>query len=196
MFANRFTVLVDACSLADVLKRNLLLSLAEADFFRVRWSACILDETEQAIAKIRKERGHTDAINQASRARKAMERAFGDAAVTGYEPLMNGLTSLPDPNDAHVIAAAVMTRASIIVTENTMDFPDNVLHPLNLEAKTADAFISDTIDLETGRAIAAIRKMRERFKKPEKTAEILLLDMEAKGLTATADTLREHVLSI
>ena len=196
MFANRFTILVDACSLADALKRNLLLSLAEADFFRVRWSARILDETEQAIAKIRGERGHVDATDQASRARKAMECAFGDAAVTGYEPLMAGLTSLPDLNDAHVIAAAIMTRASIIVTENVKHFPDGILQPLNLEAKTADAFISDAIDLEAGRAIAAVRRMRERFKKPERTAEAVQLDMEARGLTATADILREHVLSI
>jgi hypothetical protein len=37
--------------------------------------------------------------------------------------------------------------------------------------------------LDTGRAVAAIRRMRERFRKPEKTAAILLLDMEANGLT-------------
>jgi hypothetical protein len=33
------------------LKRNLLLTLAEADFFRLRWSEEILDETERAIAQ-------------------------------------------------------------------------------------------------------------------------------------------------
>ena len=35
-----------------------------------------------------------------------------------------------------------------------------------------------------------------RFRKPEKTAEALLLDMEAAGLTQTADVLREHALSL
>lgn len=39
MFANRYTALIDACTLADVFRRNLLLTLAEAEFFRVRWSA-------------------------------------------------------------------------------------------------------------------------------------------------------------
>lgn len=38
MFANRFTALIDACALAGALKRNLLLTLAEAEFFRLRWS--------------------------------------------------------------------------------------------------------------------------------------------------------------
>ena len=52
MFANRFTALIDACALAGALKRNLLLTLAEAEFFRLRWSDQILDETEAAIEAI------------------------------------------------------------------------------------------------------------------------------------------------
>src|SRR3712207_5236480 len=113
MFANRFTVLVDACSLARVLERNLLLSLAEAAFFRVRWTAQILDETERAIAGMFARRGFADAAERARRARSAMERAFPEARVTGYEALIDGLkTGLPDLNDAHVIAAAVKTRAT------------------------------------------------------------------------------------
>lgn len=65
-----------------------------------------------------------------------------------------------------------------------------------MEVRSTDAFIADTIALDTGRAVAAIRRMRERFKKPEKTAELLLLDMEALGLTGTVDMLRPHILSL
>ena len=52
MFANRFTAFVDACTLASALKRNLLLTLAEAEFYRIRWSAIVLEETQKAIEKI------------------------------------------------------------------------------------------------------------------------------------------------
>jgi hypothetical protein len=52
VFANRFTALIDACSLAGALNRDLLLTLAEASFFRLRWSGPILDETERAVARI------------------------------------------------------------------------------------------------------------------------------------------------
>lgn len=196
MFANRFTVLADACSLVPALNRNLLLSLAEAEFFRVRWSVRILDEAERGIAKVLGERGITDAAERAARARNAMERAFEDASVVGYEKLVGSLEDLPDPDDAHVIAAAVKTRASVIVTDNLRDFPSRVLDPLDLEAKTTDAFVADTIGLDAGRAIAAVRQMRMRLKKPEKTAEVLLLDMEAVGLTQTVDALREHLRSL
>jgi hypothetical protein len=48
VFANRFTALVDACVLAGALKRNLVLTRAEADLFHIRWSDRILDETEAA----------------------------------------------------------------------------------------------------------------------------------------------------
>ena len=68
--------------------------------------------------------------------------------------------------------------------------------PLDLEAKTLDVFVADTIGLDTGRAVASVRKMRERLKKPEKTPEVLLLDMEARGLIQTVDALREHLLSL
>lgn len=57
-------------------------------------------------------------------------------------------------------------------------------------------YFFDTIALDTGRAIAAIWTMRLRLKRPEKTAELLLLDMEAAGLTETVDVLRPHVGSL
>ena len=196
MFANRFTALIDACSLAGALNRNLLLSLAEADFFRVRWSRKILDETEEAISKILKSKGAADHAEKAASAKAAMVRAFADAEVSGYDKIVSTLEGLPDPKDAHVIAAAIKTRASIIVTENAKHFPAIILTPLDLEAKSADAFIADTIDLDAGRAVAAIRQLRLRLKKPEKTGEALLFDMEAAGLTLTVDILREHVMSL
>lgn len=196
MFANRFTALIDACALAGALKRNLLLTLAEAEFFRVRWSDQILDETEAAIAKILGDKSVEDAANRAARARSAMVEAFEEACVGDFAGMMGAVVGLPDDDDRHVVAAALKTSASIIVTDNLRDFPEAVLSSLNLEARSADAFIADTIALDPGRAVAAIRKMRLRLKKPEKTAEILLLDMEAAGLTETVDVLKSHVLSL
>jgi hypothetical protein len=198
VFANRFTAFVDACTLAGVLKRNLLLSLAEAGFFRVRWSERVLDETERAIAKIY-ERRNTEAAQAAAhgaRARTSMQTAFEEAMVSEYDDLLPIAEKLPDQGDAHVLAAAFKTQAAMIVTENLKHFPNAVLIPLNIEAKSADAFIADTIALDPGRAVAAIRKMRLRFKRPEKTGEVLLLEMEADGLIETVDLLRPHVTSL
>ena len=193
MFANRFTVLLDANVLAPDLTRNMLLSLAEAEFFRPRWSALIMDESERAIAKMRQKKGKPDPEGDASRARLAMERAFEDAIVTGFDPIEAGLSSLPDPGDAHVIAAAIETSASIIVTENLKDFPARILAPHGIEAKSANDFLADTIDLKPEKAAQALAAMRARFQNPTITAEGLLLQMEARGLGDAADLLRDHI---
>jgi hypothetical protein len=196
LFANRFTAFVDACSLVGALKRNLLLTLAEAEFYRLRWSAPVLDEVERAIARLFSERGHADPKAEATRQRTRMETAFPEAMVSDFEAFLPSCKALPDPDDAHVVAAALKTQAFTIVTDNLKDFPPAVLTPLNLEARSTDSFLADTITLDPGKAAAAIRTMRERFKRPEVTAERLFIIMEAEGLTQTVDGLRAHALSL
>jgi hypothetical protein len=196
LLANRFTAFVDACTLAGALKRNLLLTLAEAEFFRVRWSVRVLDETREAVETILAAKGVTDAAERAARARRSMEEAFEEAMVADFDELLGVCAGLPDPGDAHVVAAALKAQAAVIVTDNLKHFPTVVLLPLDLEARSADAFIADMIALDPGRAVAAIGRMRARLKKPEKTAELLLLDMEAAGLTETVDMLRPYAESL
>jgi len=193
MFANRFTAVVDACVLCSPLKRNLILSLAEAELFRVRWSEEILDETEKAIEILLVKQRCEDAADRATRARAAMNKAFVEATVTDYDSLGNEIGKLPDEGDRHVIAAAIKSKADIIVTENLKDFPKNMLAGYGIDAKSADEFIADAIDLNPALAISAIKRMRLRLNKPEKTPEVLLLDMERIGLTQSADQLRDNV---
>lgn len=73
---------------------------------------------------------------------------------------------LPDPNDEHVLVAAVQTQAQAVVTDNLADFPACILSSMNIEARTADDFIADTIALDEGKAVAAIRDMRTRLRRP------------------------------
>ena len=51
-----------------------------------------------------------------------MDESVPDGCVTGYEDLIDALT-LPDPNDRHVLAAAIHCGANVIVTFNDADFP-------------------------------------------------------------------------
>ncbi|AVF02910.1 MULTISPECIES: PIN domain-containing protein [Devosia] len=196
MFANRFTAFVDACSLAGALKRNLILTLAEAEFFRLRWSAEVLEETERAIAEILEGKGAPDAAERATRARLSMEAAFEEAMVTDYKTFLPACKGLPDPEDAHVLAAALKTQAAVIVTDNLKDFPSDILAPLNIEARSTDEFLANTVALHTGRSVAAVRLMRERLMNPAKTPDMLLIEMEAQGLVETVDLLRPHVLNL
>lgn len=145
-----------------------------------------MDETAGAIAKITK--GGADTVKQ----RFAMERAFPEACVAGYAALEAGL-ELPDPDDRHVLAAAITTSAQVIVTENLKDFPSKALAPFDIDAISADEFISDAIELDPLAAVAALRKMRARFKNPEMDAEVLLQRIKARKLFQTAETLHQFM---
>ncbi len=81
----------------------------------------------------------------------------------------------------------------MIITENLKHFPENVVEPHGLEVKTADSFVADTIDLQPGKSIKALARMRSRFNKPALDAEQLLLLYESRGFYETADTLRPFV---
>jgi predicted nucleic acid-binding protein len=196
MFANRYTALIDACVLVSAPRRDLLLTLAEAEFFRLRWSRNIISETQSALRRIFAERDFQDHDARAARAVAAMQAAFPEALVDdqeGLEPLTFGL---PDANDEHVLSAAVQTQAQAIVTDNLADFPAAILSPLNIEARTADDFIADTIALDEGKAVAAIRAMRVRLRRPEMSPQDFLKSLETHRLFVTASILSNHADSI
>ena len=192
MFANRYTAFVDACALAGALQRNLLLTLAEAEFFRVRWSEKVLDETQTAIEAIVAKKGDPDPARAAIRARGAMEQAFEDAMVDGFDHLLAVCGDVPDAKDRHVLAAAIGTRADVIVTDNLKHFPNHALAPFGIEARSADVFIADTAMLDIARAVTAFRQMRSGWSNPTTSVDDLLVKMEAQGLTETVDALKPY----
>ncbi|GAB2823254.1 hypothetical protein GCM10027176_29530 [Actinoallomurus bryophytorum] len=51
------------------------------------------------------------------RLRELMNNSVPDCLVDGYEALTDGL-KLPDPDDRHVLAAAIKAHAQVIVTSN------------------------------------------------------------------------------
>lgn len=195
MFANRFTAVIDACVLVGVAKRDLILSLAEAELFRVRWSEQVLRETEMALGKIFGNRGQLgmDASTRAKRSILNICKAFPESTVEGHEVLVDCLNCLPDKNDHHVLAAAIHCKASIIVTDNLKDFPSEALSIYEIEAKMPDEFIADTIDLDYRKSIAAIAQLRNRLKNPELTPSELLERWRNQGLNLTADVLNPHL---
>lgn len=70
-----------------------------------------------------------------------MDRNVRDCLVEGYEYLIPGL-SLPDEEDGHVLAAAIRSRSSVIVTFNLKDFPAAMLDEYKVEAQHPDEFIA------------------------------------------------------
>ena len=189
LYPNRFTAVIDASVLGGALKRNILLSLAEAELFRPRWSKRILDETEKAISAITK--GNANASQQ----RAKIESAFPDGLVTGFTNFEDTL-GLPDPDDNHVLAAAIETSAAVIVTDNVKHFPATKLEPHSIEASSADDFIADVIDIFPSEAISALKLMRNRFSRPALDVETLIHRVEKSQMPQVAAAMKGHRASL
>lgn len=95
-----------------------------ACFYAARWSDDVHREWMRALAESR------PSLPQAAiqRMHALMEAHIGDASVRGYGPLIASLT-LPDPDDRHVLAAAILGKANVIATSNLKDFPAEALAP-------------------------------------------------------------------
>jgi predicted nucleic acid-binding protein len=128
------TAFLDANVLYPALLRDILLRLASQNLFHARWSKQVHDEWMAALMRDRPD------ISSArmERTRHLMDTHFKDALVEGYEHLIEKIT-LPDPDDRHVLTAAIHGGARIIVTTNLRDFPETALAGFDVEAMHPDA---------------------------------------------------------
>ena len=181
-----FTALFDACVLYPAPLRDLLMRAALTDLFRARWTDQIHEEWMRNVLKDRPDLKR----EQLQRTRELMNAHVRDSLVTGYEALVDGL-ELPDPDDRHVLAAAIRTRASVIVTFNLKDFPNEVLEPFGIEAQHPDEFLTHVLDLAPGGVCAAVKHQRAALKNPPKSVEELLTTLEQQQLPETVARLRE-----
>src|SRR5215813_13223617 len=122
------TALFDACVLYPAPLRDLLMWLALTGLFNARWTDQIHDEW---IRNVLADRPDLKA-EQLERTRLLMNTKVRDCLVTGYDDLIERLT-LPDPDDRHVLAAAIRAGADVIVTINLRDFPEPTLAQFSIE---------------------------------------------------------------
>jgi predicted nucleic acid-binding protein len=148
----RFTCVLDTNVIYPIDIRDLLFWFASFDLFTPKWSKHIFDEWRDLM--LRKGISEEEAIKRIEKA----NRAFPDALVNNYEPLVGSL-KLPDEKDRHVLAAAISVNANVIVTNNLKDFPKQYLAGFGLVAKSADDFVTDIIDLNTELAVEAFRAL-------------------------------------
>lgn len=180
------TAIYDANILYPAPLRDLFIRLAQTGLVRAQWTEAIHDEWVRNVlkdnSKISPER--------LARTRTLMNEAVRDCLVTGYEDLIESLT-LPDPDDRHVLAAAIRAGADVIVTYNLKDFPPETLARVDIEALHPDDFLVGLLDLAPGVVCAAVKRQRESLRNPPKTVEELLTILESQGLTQAVARLRQ-----
>jgi len=180
-------VILDACVLYPAPLRDCLLRLALTDLFTARWTDRIHDEWIEALLRNgRFDREKLMAI------RDLMDSNVRDAKVTGYESLVECL-ELPDPDDRHVLAAAIRCNADAIVTFNLKDFPADALRPYGIDVIHPDDFVCYQIEMAPSRCCEALRKQRLALRNPALAVEDFLSVLQRQQLPQTVSVLREFV---
>jgi len=183
---SNYTALLDANVLYPAPIRDIMMQLAVSDLFRARWTADIHREWIESLLRNEPHRNR----KSLERTRDLMDKATRDALITGYDSLIDCL-NLPDLDDRHVLAAAIVGRCDVIVTQNLQDFPAETLQIYGIEAQHPDDFLLNQMTLATGQFCAAVRKVRARLKNTPYTVEDYLATLTRQGLVATVSQLEQ-----
>lgn len=181
-----YTAVLDACVLYPAPLRDFLIELSGSGIYRARWSDQIHDEWIRNLLVNRPDL--TEA--RLHRTRDLMNQSVLGARVENFESLIAAL-SLPDPDDRHVLAAAIHCRADAIVTFNRKDFPDAVAQQYDIEILHPDAFLYHQLSLDLAAVLTTAFRCRSRLKNPTKSAEEYLDTLERQGLSLLVSELRD-----
>jgi predicted nucleic acid-binding protein len=126
-------VVYDSCVLYPFHLRNLLIQCAVDRLVEARWTDEIHQEWMRSLAADRP--GLT--VERLRATRDLMKSVLPEADVAGYAPHIPEI-ELPDPDDRHVVAAALAGGASLIVTWNLRHFPAKELARYGLGRQAPD----------------------------------------------------------
>ena len=172
---------MDACVLYSAMLRDLFMRLAVGSVFQPKWTAQIHDEWMRNVLRNRPDL--TSA--QLDRTRVLMDQWGQDWEVGGYMHLIPTLV-LPDVDDRHVLAAAIVAKVPIIVTFNLSDFPQAALAPYGIRALHPDLFLLELLEATPEIFISAIRTHRTALKNPHRTPDDYLARLIENALRNTA----------
>lgn len=179
--------LYDANVLYAAPLRDFFVRLAMTDLVQAHWTDRIHREWIRNLLKNRPDLRST----QLQRTRRLMDEAVPGALVTGDEHRIQDL-ALPDPDDRHVLAAAVESGADLIVTFNERDFPAEVIEPLGVEAVHPDVFALELLEEFPEEVVRAAWRHRTALDSPPKSPDEYLETFRWCRLPGTADRLAAH----
>lgn len=130
-------VLIDACVLYPTVMREVLLGVADAGLFTPLWSARILEEWARAAARL------GDGFEDVARGEIALLMARWPQADTLYSDDLEASLHLPDPDDTHVLAAAISGKADVLLTMNLKDFPTRIVSENGVVRRDPDGMLRE-----------------------------------------------------
>lgn len=177
----KISAVLDACVLYPPSLRDMLLWLAVAGAYAPRWTEKIHSEwIRNVLAK-----NPAAKPEKLERTRRLMNQSVPDCVVSDYEQHIS-LLSLPDPDDRHVLAAAIQSGTRLIVTFNLQDFPNSVLARHGVEAVHPDVFFLSLYDEKPDLFLRGLAQHRASLRNPPKTTSEYIQTLRAVGLKRLA----------
>ncbi|RZW07902.1 MAG: PIN domain-containing protein [Rhodobacteraceae bacterium] len=149
-------VLIDACVLYPTFLRELITEWAATGGFTPLWSDRILEEWRRAAAR------NGPADQRIAEAEIAALSARFPAAIVAVDARTEAALHLPDPDDNHVLAAAIDGGADELLTLNVRDFPTNALAAHDLMRRHPDEFLLEAFHAEPDRIGAIVETALHR----------------------------------
>jgi PIN domain len=167
-----FSAFLDADVLFPVGLRDSLLWIARFELYSPRWSVDVLDEMRRNILKTHTHVSARDIDDMIG----DMRVAFPEADVTGYEKLIDVMPI--NEKDRHVLAAAIIAKVGVLVTNNVKDFPAVVCGEFGVEVQSADEFLLHGLTLEPFMVHEALSRQASIKRKPPMSVADVLLHLE------------------
>ncbi len=162
-----FPVVIDACVLFPALLRDILLRPAEVGLYRVHWSQEILDEVTRNLVRQNKM-----SPSQARHLNREMNKAFPEAIVEVPSSLLGAMEN--DLKDRHVLAAAIVAKAQVIITANLKHFPEGALSPWEIEAQHPDTFLVNLFNFSPEQMIEIVQLSAQDRRNPVSELNLLI----------------------
>lgn len=178
-------MLIDTCVLYPSILRDTLLQLAERGLFQPLWSQDILDELRRNLVyRVIKTDAFDHLINQ-------MAIAFDESCVINYGHLIAEMKC--ELKDRHVLAAALVAQADVIITFNTKDFPPNSTEELAVDILSPDDFLLELLETSEDIVLSVLRQQGVRNRQPPQTLDEILNALMRAGVplfTSAVSSLR------
>lgn len=177
-------VLTDANVLFGRTVRDYLLYAHNEGLIAVRWSKSILDELSRNLAK--RYAHNPEAASAAHRLIELLLRKFPEATVTPLDEHLAEFDDLdlPDPDDQHVLAAAMSAEADVICTDDKQGFPVVAVERTGARVHSADDVLTMLMN-EFPSEMASIHRT-VTAKNPKLTADQTVEKLRAAGCPKAA----------
>lgn len=185
------TAICDACVLYPFHLRNILVQASVDGLYEARRTDEIHDEWMRSLL------ANIPAIppERLENTKRLMETVLPGARIDGYQHHIDKF-ALPDPDDRHVVAAALEAKASHILTWNLRDFPADALKKLGLIRQTPDMFLAERYDEAPQLLAASLANARRNLSKSAVTPQGLLDVLKEQKLTQLEKRLRKHAADL